>query len=415
MPSELNSPGLESVDTTWTDHFWDGYSDNVTPVPRSFNVVRNVPQSTEIVRSDTTSGFHKLLKQGKLVPYTTHHVKGEQVQHVLGYGLEPVPFVPPDPSWVGGQGGWTEDNSNPAIGVYACQASLPDAPSALPYGPLLLEALGEAKQGALLALLELAELPKVVDLFLGFNTRLKSRVKKVNREIRKKYKPKTTLEFLRLFGDVWLEYRYGWRQLVYASEDIVRALEILKKDQHFLVSTGRGYASQTEPGSVNVQLTNAGVFGNNHVLSSSSSITREQRAVVALQVSKKLAAIDYNLVALGWELIPYSFVVDWFVNVGDVARAIWPVPHIAQSVATSEKITEEVEVLFRRYPFVHGKYTSTMGRYKHTRTEYKRSPYNGEITVALDVNPSLGISKILDLVGLATGLHKRHISNPYRV
>jgi hypothetical protein len=47
---------------------------------------------------------------------------------------------------------------------------------------------------------------------------------------------------------------------------------------------------------------------------------------VDFSVANNIGFSVKGLTSLPWELVPYSFVADWFVNVGDYIRALTPVP-----------------------------------------------------------------------------------------
>lgn len=369
-------------------------------------VLSNHQGEREVLRSTKTPGFHKKLQEGELIPFTELHVRKRRCFHapVFASGRHDLT----QPGW------WDSDAPGPVGGIHSFSCEV-EQPSEASYDPLLTEALGEAKEGAFYILLELAEAPKTVELFYSFAKNLRRRRDWLTRQFRKKYRSKRDIKDAhRILGEMWLEYRYGWSQLVYSSEDILRAMEILSTGKLFTVVTGKGFNSQTLTGEVS-SLTYTlpfYAFGRKYVGSTEVTATLEQRAAVSLQVLTAGAAFDTNLVALGWELVPYSFVVDWFVNTGDVARAVWPVASVAQTACTSSKLTKKFDAVFTREPV--GGLTSSSGAIQYSENEYHRTPYTAEIPIVFDVDPKLGLKRILDAIFLAKSDWLKHMRNPYR-
>ncbi len=106
-------------------------------------------------------------------------------------------------------------------------------------------------------------------------------------------------------GSNWLELQYGWLPILGDAHEAGKALgSILNKPQ---VKTIRSRQSRPVKGNVNP------VFGG-------SSTGRVQKQVIA-QLKEQyspvasLGLLDPEIVA--WELVPYSFVADWFLPIGD--------------------------------------------------------------------------------------------------
>jgi hypothetical protein len=94
-----------------------------------------------------------------------------------------------------------------------------------------------------------------------------------------------------------------------------------------------------------------------------------------------------GLFALPWELIPYSFVVDWFVNVSDYLRALAPSPsfhHLGSCLTGKHEyttvwtITGYVNNQPQLYTFTSGHSGSMMSR---GTDKYRRTFLNPGIVI----------------------------------
>lgn len=115
-------------------------------------------------------------------------------------------------------------------------------------------------------------------------------------------------------ADGWLEYKYGWKPLV---DSVYGYQEALKDDWAVnRVLNARGtqrfdYSKTVSDGE-----------GGSHEYFGYGGYTTHYRATVKRPALGELNAIGaLNPVSVAWEIIPYSFVVDWFVPVGDVLEA----------------------------------------------------------------------------------------------
>lgn len=114
----------------------------------------------------------------------------------------------------------------------------------------------------------------------------------------------------------WLEARYGWRLLAYDMQDIAKTLidwdeeaRTRQKDR-----VGVEFAKTEDFSSVSVQASAIRTYTD----------TRKVRINVRGAVIADFlpARIQLNPFVTGWEVIPYSFVVDWFLGVGQAIDAL---------------------------------------------------------------------------------------------
>ena len=118
----------------------------------------------------------------------------------------------------------------------------------------------------------------------------------------------------RRLANRWLEYQYGLRPLM---NDVHEAAKLLQD------KVNKGITRRT---SVTRREQAVGSYkGPSYILSSSASMSRKvsARYTVSGPGMKQLSEVGItNPALLAWELIPYSFVVDWFVPVGDFLNGL---------------------------------------------------------------------------------------------
>lgn len=112
----------------------------------------------------------------------------------------------------------------------------------------------------------------------------------------------------------WLELQYGWKPLL---EDAAGAAQMLAHNLNVPFQSTYRVVSRKEATSVRVS--QVGTFGPSRT-ASAQSVRVHSRSIIArvsedLSSVAKLGLLDPELVA--WELLPFSFVADWFIPIGD--------------------------------------------------------------------------------------------------
>jgi len=116
----------------------------------------------------------------------------------------------------------------------------------------------------------------------------------------------------------WLEYQYGWKPLVSSVYSTFDAL-----------MRRRLYSLQKVQGQRHDSFIDRGRYDDLHWAGSTEITQRESSLRCRIgcyfrtknDVSEQLSGFtSLNPVSIAWELLPYSFVVDWFVDVGSFLR-----------------------------------------------------------------------------------------------
>jgi len=125
----------------------------------------------------------------------------------------------------------------------------------------------------------------------------------------------------RSLANGWLEWQYGWRPL---CQDVFGALDeglnIIEKRLRHVKARGTIPTDKT--------VGYGGFIDGLDNLSVTEKINGKQSCEISLWLEIPATRVDparwssLNPISLGWEVIPYSFVVDWFIDIGSYIRNV---------------------------------------------------------------------------------------------
>lgn len=115
-------------------------------------------------------------------------------------------------------------------------------------------------------------------------------------------------------GDLWMTYRYGIMPIVYSIHDILETMRRIKLVYHTERSFRKLNKSMNTAVGVEAQIFE--VLEYNVRISG----TGKQKPS-SVEFLRLIDNLSINPFKTAWELIPFSFVVDWFVNVGNYIDA----------------------------------------------------------------------------------------------
>lgn len=121
-----------------------------------------------------------------------------------------------------------------------------------------------------------------------------------------------------IFGQKWLEYRYGWMPLILSLQDAIKALDHQIKVGDLV--KGRAYTLLEGSNSDVISLVTSDYVR-------STTVHHEWRVQVrgwSAAEMKFQSAVQLDPLKTAWEVVSFSFVVDWFIQVGSWLEAISP-------------------------------------------------------------------------------------------
>lgn len=247
----------------------------------------------------------------------------------------------------------------------------------------------------------------------GFDTYLGA-LKKERRKVRR-LRPRLRLPAARkILAETWLEYSFGWKPLV---NDIDDAMKLLADSQITSIESRRPVRAsgrdQIFGGSVQRFTGDAGHMDGFAWWEHSSK--KEVRYYGQVDIEHPQPAFATHsgnfledFVPTVWELIPYSFLADYFTNIGDIINAATYLRSKLRWVGRTEytvdssrisrtmgqaRVASDGVIRFRCSPL----------RDKYTKVTFSRAPYTGSLVPTLEFTiPGFG-TKWINMAALLTG------------
>jgi hypothetical protein len=134
-------------------------------------------------------------------------------------------------------------------------------------------------------------------------------------------------EFRRVASDMWLEGMFGWLPLVNDIQGGLTALNNVLADQPrqevHRVSASQTVKSAETTGALQTSYYMQFVIGTSSVNKTSAHISAAVDTSLSLSTSvpSEFGLYPEQFIPTLWEVVPWSFLVDYFVNIGDVLSA----------------------------------------------------------------------------------------------
>jgi len=146
---------------------------------------------------------------------------------------------------------------------------------------------------------------------------------------------KTARSVTKAISDTWLEYRYGWKPLIMDAGAIMKTCNSKSQfHQRRVVRAGIKSANTTPHSFVDIPLPEMPwkFTGSTEIIQSlraSAGVIFDLKNRSSIErLEKVMGGRTQDIPITLWEMTPYSFVVDWFSNVGNWLQAITPNPFV---------------------------------------------------------------------------------------
>lgn len=159
------------------------------------------------------------------------------------------------------------------------------------------------------------------------------------------YKPRSC--YKDFFGNAWLEYSYGWKPLLSDIHSHAEAAANIMLERQNIVLVESATAERKW---ARVRRTN-----QNESRYNADKTSIEARVTTKVRFTREnLGALQIlgltNPLLVAWELVPFSFVVDWFLPIGNAIENMSATDGLTfHSGYVSTKVIEETESIVRSY------------------------------------------------------------------
>lgn len=194
---------------------------------------------------------------------------------------------------------------------------------------------------------------------------------------------RTIAEANSALADIWLSFRYAIMPNVYLLDDILESQNAALSA--YATSRNRSTFNDVSPPQHTGWVANINIERNDRAVC-------KRRYAPNSSFSRSIGStLSFNPIVTIWELIPLSFVIDWFVNVGDYLASVTGFDFFMQEAFSySWKYDGAVE------------YVSTNGvRSIYSIDSYERTIINPNDYLGLCVEPEINLKRAIDAVALS--------------
>lgn len=339
------------------------------------------------MRGYDTRNYSKLRKEGKIIPYTDWSqlfckgevTEGEFFLESTTYGFQQKNHGLTPPPWVNTSGWLYPRSFNENVLESDFGISLED------HGrDQVQRAAAKIYSSGWDALTWGAELHKVARMFKTFLKRLFG------------YSPKQ-------LHDMWLEGRYGWRILMYDIRDIDEVLTNIHVERNRYKQSVGLSGSETK---VSLDELSWDSGKSRLWLSYTDTVAWSIRGSVVADIRAPIK-VTVNPITTAWELITFSFVIDWIIDVGQWLEAM-----SFLLVQNDYSAARGLQATFRRDTqctavSADAKYST----FDVTFNAWCESKYTRRLPTSVSKIPSLGLDldvlKVIDILALLEKIRLR--------
>lgn len=181
-------------------------------------------------------------------------------------------------------------------------------------------ALADANSGELDLLTEVLELPETVKYLITLmdaggkaTLRYRKKVEELTKIAKLKKAAQVAFNLADALASAWLQYRYAIMPIFYSIEDVRSALKAYAR----IYAKFKAKNTYTLEPAFNLP----GWTVDSNVQVTERCIIKRAYDPETL-IDKLLNILKLNPIASAWELVTLSFVVDWFLNIGDIIDAL---------------------------------------------------------------------------------------------
>ncbi|DAD52658.1 maturation protein [ssRNA phage SRR7976299_16] len=195
----------------------------------------------------------------------------------------------------------------------------------------------------------IAEREKTIAYVLGKLKQIRSVAKgtyaSAGKSTRSKFKWQGSAKELSDVSAEYLAFRYGVMPIMRDVDNVIKAFEA-KLSSNPTRNTARGGVNYTlSSNEVKTVVGATDTYYIRHQISEAVKVRAMSLDEYVVDLSYAMGFSLKNLMTTPYQLIPYSFVLDWFVNLGDFLEASMPTPNLKQ-LGSCLTIKKEISAVF---------------------------------------------------------------------